>query len=202
VRVIRRRGGLARFPGGGCGTFYFIQGTSELRQLLQLRLEIGRRLSPEIERFTRDRMNDDDMLGMQHHAGPQAVPDFDPLRKSLERIRKILSQNLAARTTANSGAQVSGTPGEAAGRPDGVDVNTVSVQRDGRDIINSRQDAIRAIDAAVLFFRRYEPSSPVPLLLERARRLVSKSFMEVLEDIAPEGVPQAKLVGGIRAAAE
>ena len=78
----------------------------------------------------------------------------------------------------------------------------VSVAADGVEIIKSRQEAIRAIDAAVLFFRRYEPSSPVPLLLERARRLVSKSFMEVLEDIAPEGVPQAKLVGGVRAAAE
>jgi type VI secretion system protein ImpA len=139
---------------------------------------------------------------MQQHAGPQAAPDFDPLRKSLERIRKIVSQNLAARAAENSGARVSGTSGEAAGRPDGVDVNTVSVQRDGRDIINSRQDAIRAIDAAVLFFRRHEPSSPVPLLLERAKRLVSKSFMEVLEDVAPEGLPQARLIVGNRADAE
>jgi type VI secretion system protein ImpA len=38
----------------------------------------------------------------------------------------------------------------------------------------------------------------VPLFLERAKRLVSKTFMEVLEDIAPEGVSQAKLIGGIK----
>jgi len=68
--------------------------------------------------------------------------------------------------------------------------------------ISSRQDAIRAIVAAVLFFRKYEPSSPVPILLERARRLVSKGFMEVLEDIAPDGLAQARIVGGIRGDAE
>ena len=34
--------------------------------------------------------------------------------------------------------------------------------------------------------------------MERAKRLVSKTFMEVLEDLAPDGVTQAKLVGGIR----
>jgi type VI secretion system protein ImpA len=34
--------------------------------------------------------------------------------------------------------------------------------------------------------------------LDRAKRLVSKSFMEVLEDLAPDGVGQAKLVSGIR----
>jgi type VI secretion system protein ImpA len=34
--------------------------------------------------------------------------------------------------------------------------------------------------------------------LDRAKRLVSKTFMEVLEDLAPDGVMQAKLAGGIR----
>ncbi len=145
------------------------------------------------------------VASMQQRAGPQSAPDFDPLCKPLERIRKIISQNLAARGAANPGTKLSGTSGEYAGRAaelDGLDGNTVSVQSDGRDIIHSRQDAIRAIDAAVSFFRRHEPSSPVPLVLERARRLVSKSFMEVLADVAPEGLPQAKLIVGIRSDAE
>jgi type VI secretion system protein ImpA len=64
--------------------------------------------------------------------------------------------------------------------------------------IKSRQDAIRALDAVAAFFRAHEPSSPVPLFIERAKRLVSKTFLEVLQDIAPEGVSQAKLIGGIK----
>ena len=51
---------------------------------------------------------------------------------------------------------------------------------------SSRQDAIRALDAVADFFRRNEPSSPIPLFVERAKRLVSKDFLEVLADIAPD----------------
>jgi type VI secretion system protein ImpA len=36
----------------------------------------------------------------------------------------------------------------------------------------------------------------VPLLLRRAQRLVEKSFMEILEDMVPDGVSQAKIVSG------
>ena len=143
---------------------------------------------------------DNIVANMQQHAGSQSAPDFAALAKALSRIRKVLTEHLATRTGADPMA--AGAAPDIFGRANGTAGTEVSVPADGVEIIKSRQDAIRAIDAAVLFFRRYEPSSPVPLLLERARRLVAKSFMEVLEDIAPEGVPQAKLVGGIRAAAE
>jgi type VI secretion system protein ImpA len=143
------------------------------------------------------------VANMQQRAGAQSAPDFAALAKPLTRIRELLAEHLAARSGADLQASLSGgaLPG-IFGHAEATAGAAVSVSADGVEIIKSRQDAIRAIDAAVLFFRRYEPSSPVPLLLERARRLVSKSFMEVLEDIAPEGVPQAKLVGGVRAAAE
>ena len=49
----------------------------------------------------------------------------------------------------------------------------------------SRQDAVRALDAVADYFRRNEPSSPIPLLIEWAKRLVAKDFLEVLADIAP-----------------
>ena len=64
--------------------------------------------------------------------------------------------------------------------------------------IRSRQDAIRALDAVAEFFRRNEPSSPVPLFLERAKRLVSKSFLEVLADIAPEALARRGRRAGCR----
>ena len=53
------------------------------------------------------------------------------------------------------------------------------------------------IDKICAYYERHEPSSPVPLLLMRARRLVDKSFMEILQDLAPEGMGQARQVGGI-----
>ena len=44
--------------------------------------------------------------------------------------------------------------------------------------------------------QRHEPSSPVPLLMGRAKRLVSLSFMEILKDMAPGGLSQASTIGG------
>jgi len=128
---------------------------------------------------------------MQEHAGFQSVPEFEPLARPLARIHAVLAEHLATRIpaaaeTAAPGSNSTGPAGAAA--PATVAVGEVA----------SRQDAIRAIDAIATFFRKNEPSSPVPLLLDRAKRLVSKSFLEVLEDIAPESLAQVRQLGGIK----
>jgi type VI secretion system protein ImpA len=141
------------------------------------------------------------VANMQQHAGPQSAPDFAPLAKPLASVRKVLAEHLATRTKTNSTAPaVQGLSGTGA-PADMTGDSALSVGTDGGEI-KSREEAIRAIDAAMLFFRKHEPSSPVPMLLERARRLVAKGFLEVLEDIAPDGLSQARLVGGIRNTAE
>jgi hypothetical protein len=40
------------------------------------------------------------------------------------------------------------------------------------------------------------------LLLDRAKRLVSKTFLEVLEEMAPDGLPGARAAGGLRESGE
>jgi type VI secretion system protein ImpA len=134
---------------------------------------------------------DNIVANMQQHAGPQAVPEFAPLAKPLIRIRKALTEHLATRAQTNTMAPQLHTVGA-----------TTAAVGTGDEEIQSREAAIRAIDAAMLFFRKYEPSSPVPMLLERARRLVAKDFLEVLQDIAPEGLPQARIVGGVHGKTE
>ena len=114
-------------------------------------------------------------------AGPDAVPDYDPLSQQLTRLGRVVHEQLGLRGDA---------PGEE--RAPGADGGAVAV-----GAIKSRQDAIRALDAVAEFFRRNEPSSPIPLFLERAKRLVSKNFLEVLADVAPDAVPQARAAGGL-----
>ncbi|WP_343616380.1 type VI secretion system ImpA family N-terminal domain-containing protein [Novosphingobium sp.] len=58
--------------------------------------------------------------------------------------------------------------------------------------VRSREDVVRVIDLAVDYYRRTEPHSPVPLLLGRAREWVQRDFLEVLEDIAPNAVGDAR----------
>ena len=64
--------------------------------------------------------------------------------------------------------------------------------------ISSREDVVRMIDKICEFYQKNEPSSPMPLLLNRAKGLVHKSFLEIMEDISPDGVTQVKNLAGIR----
>jgi type VI secretion system protein ImpA len=64
--------------------------------------------------------------------------------------------------------------------------------------VTSRADVIRMLDKINKYYQQYEPSSPVPLLLERAKRLVPKNFFEIMEDLAPEGMAQLLVVSGPR----
>jgi len=62
--------------------------------------------------------------------------------------------------------------------------------------INGRSDVIYAIDKICDYYSAHEPSSPVPILLRRAQRLVAKSFFEIVEDIAPDGLNQLQMLSG------
>lgn len=58
--------------------------------------------------------------------------------------------------------------------------------------VRSRSEVIRGIDQIIDYYRRSEPHSPVPLLLARAREWVNRDFLEVLEDIAPNAMNEAR----------
>ena len=69
-----------------------------------------------------------------------------------------------------------------------------SFRLDGR--IATREDAIKALDRVCEYYERNEPSSPLPLLIRRAQRLASKSFLDIIRDLAPDAVSQAEAWGG------
>ena len=47
------------------------------------------------------------------------------------------------------------------------------------------------------YYKSHEPSSPIPLLLERAKRLVNADFLTIMQDMAPQGIDNVHLIGGI-----
>ena len=53
---------------------------------------------------------------------------------------------------------------------------------------------MRLLDLVVRYYERHEPSSPLPLLLSRARNLADKGFLEILQELAPDGLMQAQVV--------
>ena len=62
--------------------------------------------------------------------------------------------------------------------------------------INSRDDALHALELASNYFRDHEPSSPLPLLIDRAKRLAPMPFLDILRDLAPDGLAQAQTIAG------
>ena len=114
------------------------------------------------------------------------APELKPLVLDLTELKHVLADKLGAR--GGGGAEASGeSPGSGAssgGAAAGGDVA-------------SREDVVRQIDRVCAYYRRYEPSSPVPLLLQRAKRLVSKDFLEIVRDLTPSGVAEAELIGGV-----
>ncbi len=56
--------------------------------------------------------------------------------------------------------------------------------------IRSRAKATEALDAVCKYFEIHEPASPVPLLLQRAKRLISMNFVEILRELAPNEAMQ------------
>ncbi len=60
--------------------------------------------------------------------------------------------------------------------------------------IDNREDVVRALDSVADYYRRKEPSSPVPVMLQRVRQWVTLDFMAILEDIAPGSIDDAKRV--------
>jgi type VI secretion system protein ImpA len=130
---------------------------------------------------------------MREHAGSEGAPTFDPLVSSFLQLQQILDEAISIHpdSAASSAESEGAAPNEstaAAPAAKGFAVGSIA----------SRQDAIKALDAVAMFFRQTEPSSPVPLFVERAKRLIGKDLLEVLEDIAPDAVATVKQAGGIR----
>ena len=113
--------------------------------------------------------------------------DFDEILKVLDEIRQAVNKYAP-------GAAESSEEEMVDGQAEGSTAPTGGTPMSGS--INSRTDVIKMIDKICDYYAAQEPSSPIPLLMRRAQRLVSKSFVEILEDMAPDGVAQAQIVSG------
>lgn len=66
-----------------------------------------------------------------------------------------------------------------------------------RGDISRREDVVAMLERICAYYARVEPSSPVPLLLQRAKRLATMEFVDIVRDIADHGLAQVGMVAGI-----
>lgn len=134
----------------------------------------------------------DELKALSAHVSDQVgasyAPDLGALTAELQAVRRVMAEQLARRGIGDGVAAEDAAAGaSAAGGAQPVAVGD----------IRSREDVVRVLDRVCDYFHKNEPSSPVPLLLKRAKRLVSKDFMDILRDLTPDGVSQAELIGGL-----
>lgn len=62
--------------------------------------------------------------------------------------------------------------------------------------IASRDDVLKALDRILAYYARNEPSSPVPVLLTRAKTLVTADFAAIVRNLIPDGISQFENLRG------
>lgn len=111
-------------------------------------------------------------------------------------LERLLTRMRTSFVRASETAEAS--PGAAATAPDAAagEIPASSVATPGNGI-NSRADVERCLDAIIAFYERTEPSSPIPHLARRMRRMVPMDFLELMAEIAPSGMKEFKSVAGV-----
>lgn len=115
-------------------------------------------------------------------------PDLKPLLVDVQELKKFVDPQVAKRhpeIVAEGEVEGGGATGEGGGG---------TAATSGR--INGPQDVVRRIDEICDYYARAEPSSPVPLLLRRAQRLVGLSFADLMKDLAPSGINELQSIAG------
>lgn len=130
---------------------------------------------------------------LTEQVGVTQAPDMSALTHLLKEMRQVITGQLQRRGVSLTTEAVA----EAASEAPSMESAAGGVVRSVSGEINSRDDALRMLGKIAEYFERHEPSSPVPLLLKRAKRLVAKDFMAILNDLAPGGHEQASLIFGL-----
>lgn len=122
---------------------------------------------------------------------PGFGPDLDEFTKMLQQVVRHMSEYVAGPAEADVPVEEIGESADPAAAP---------VRRAGSGApgaIETNRDVTAALDAIISYYRRAEPSSPIPIVLERAKRMVGADFMAIVKDMAPKGLENVMLIGGI-----
>jgi type VI secretion system protein ImpA len=123
---------------------------------------------------------------------PGQGPDLDPLIKFLKQANTKLANALGDPVGDTGGAGDDEDGPATAFVPSGGAMAGAAI-----GAINTPTDVKNALDRIIGYYERAEPSSPLPLLLLRAKKLVGADFMTIVRDMAPDGVDRVNLLGGL-----
>jgi type VI secretion system protein ImpA len=142
------------------------------------------------------------IIFLEQTLGPGAW-DASSLMDKVANCRSILKARLRGRLSASDTIIKVTSLNDS--KAESVEEMTESWDSEGvdqtmRDIarirVESREDAAHVLGLATKYFERHEPSSPVPLLLRRASRMINQDFVGIIRELAPDALAQARNLAG------
>lgn len=125
------------------------------------------------------------------HVGASRAMSFENLGETFRAMDSLVQGYLSRRRSETE------VDSESESKPEsGESAATAQAPMGSPNEINSRQDVIKTIDRICEYYERFEPSSPVPLLLNRAKRLATKGFLDIIADLTPDALHQAATISG------
>ena len=118
---------------------------------------------------------------------------FGALRTFLARVMKTL-EGLALPEGATTVTDAAPSSEDAAPASSATAPAAPASGLSGR--ISSRAEVERALDMIIAFYEANEPSSPMPHLARRLRKMVPMNFVELMEEIAPSGLKEFRDLAG------
>jgi type VI secretion system protein ImpA len=129
---------------------------------------------------------------MNDRFGQELAVDLRTLRGMIEALKLVLPEPAGAEGSAADGAEDQQSQEQGSGRAVGA-----ARRGGGLASVESREDAIKALQMICAYLERSEPTNPAQLLLRRAERLIDKSFLQLVRDLAPDAVSEVARIMGV-----
>ena len=158
----------------------------------------------------------DELKGMSEafQKGSNGIPgpDFSTLDRVVYQAQSVVKPRLAARASegapaaqaaapsggGNGSGSVAGNGGAGVAAGDALPMTAAPAPAQGiTGVVRNRDDVVMLLDKIIGYYERNEPSSPLPLLLQRCRKLAALSFLDIVKDMAPAALQQVELIGGL-----
>lgn len=138
------------------------------------------------------------MRALENEAGDKGAgadftqsPKLEPLEALLAAMERALAERVES--AAPGSEEVMGEEASATSAVNGAAPAAAAKQLGA---ISSREDAARELKRIADWFRDNEPSSPAPLMIEWARRMVNRSFLDIMNELGPDGLEQLRRGAG------
>ncbi|MHC5787114.1 type VI secretion system protein TssA [Pseudomonas idahonensis] len=127
---------------------------------------------------------------VSEQVGSASGVDLSALKQPLRLALQVLGQHAPQTSESPVDEPAEAPANEAGNAPVAPAATRIS------DEINSREDVLRSLDRLLAYYSRHEPSSPLPVLLNRAKNLVNADFAAIVRNLIPDGMSQFENLRG------